>query len=101
IDPSSFYFGLGRAVFTGSIRQDGPPEDRRFAFDIQSRNAVLAPRDSAELPLVVDRIHFAGGVDLESRLVRIDTAAITTEAGSVAAAGSIGLEGRSPSIAAA
>jgi hypothetical protein len=99
IDPSPIYFGDTRGVMTGSIRPDGDAGSRKYAFDVESRGAILAPRDSNEPPLVADRIAISGKVDLPANLITVDNAAIVTPAGSLAAAGTIGIGGVSPTVA--
>jgi len=99
VDPSPFFFGDTRGVVTGSIRPEGAPEARRYAFTFESNGAILAPRDSKEAPLVADRIGVSGVADLAGRLLTFDSLAISTPKGSVAAAGSLGFEGTTPSLA--
>ncbi len=99
IDPSPFFFGDTRGVVTGSIRPEGDPKARRYIFTFESNGAILAPRDSNEKPLVAERIGLSGVADLAGKLVTIDEFAVSTSNGSVAAAGSLGFEGSTPSLA--
>ncbi len=96
VDPSPFYFGRSGASVAGSIRPDG---EGRFAFDLQSDDAVLAPSNSPAPPLAVQSIRLAGDVDLGQGVLNFDRASIVTANGSLIAAGSIGLERGGPSIA--
>ena len=96
VERSAFQFGPSGATIAGTVRPDG---NGRFAFDLVSTDAVLAPTDSPAAPLFVDRIRLAGAVDLDAGLINFDRASISTPFGSLVAAGSIGLEGGSPSIA--
>lgn len=99
VNRAVFDFGPSYSVFQGWVRPDGPAGAQRFAFDLESRDAVLAPRDSAAPPLPVGRIRFAGSVDVAGGLIHVDRASIMTERGSLTAAGSIGLEPGGPSVA--
>ena len=56
IDPSPISFGDTHGVVTGWIKPQGKPGSRQYAFDIESKGAVLASRDSNAPPLVADRI---------------------------------------------
>lgn len=94
--PSPFAIGNGGATITGEIRPDGPG---RYAFDLESTDALLAPRDSPAPPLPVDLIRLAGTVDVGAGLLHLDRASVATQHGSLVAAGSIGLERGGPSIA--
>ncbi len=96
IDPSPIYFGETRGIVTGEVKRDG---DERFVFSVQSRGAILAPRDSKEEPLVADRIELSGVADVSAKRLDLDSFIIQTEQGSFAAAGSIGFEGETPSLA--
>jgi hypothetical protein len=98
IEPSPISFGDTHGIVTGWIKPDGNPGSRRYAFDIESKGAVIAPRDSNEAPLVADRIGVTGKVDLPNNLITIDDAAIVTPIASVAATGSIGIGGPSPML---
>ncbi len=98
VEPSPFYFGVGRTLVTGSIRPVDEPERQRFAIDLRAQDATLAPRDSPAPPLVA-QLEFAGVADFSARLITVDTATIVSPAGTVAAAGSIGMEGLRPSVA--
>lgn len=92
-------FGPSYSVFQGWVRPDEAPGATGFAFDLESRDTLLAPRDSNAPPLQVGRIRFAGSVDMDGGLIHVDRASIMTERGSVTAAGSIGLETGGPSVA--
>ena len=99
VEPSPFFFGETRGVVTGSIRPEGDGESRRYAFSFESDGAILSPRDSNEKPLVADRIGLSGVADMRSRLVTINNFTLATAKGSVSAAGSLGFEGPTPSLA--
>ena len=101
IEPSLFDFGPSHAVLTGWIRPDGSPTDRRFAFNIESIDALLAPRDSPAPPLPVDRMWLAGTLDLDQQLLTFDRASVETRAGALLIAGSLGLGPAGPSLAVA
>ncbi|MCC6983809.1 MAG: hypothetical protein IT535_11105 [Bauldia sp.] len=97
IEPSTLFMGDTRAVFTGSIRAAG---EGRYDFTVESRGAVLAHGDAVgAAPLVTQRILVAGSADMIGRLVTIDNAMILAPTGSVVAAGSVGFDGASPSLA--
>ena len=96
VEPSPISFGNTHGVVTGWIKPQGAPGSRQYAFDIESKGAVLAARDLNAPPLVADRIGFTGKVDLPNNLITIDDAAIVTPVASIAAAGSIGIGGASP-----
>jgi hypothetical protein len=81
---------------TGTIRPDG---NGRFAFDLWSPDAVLAPRDSPAPPLPVESLRVTGVVDLADRVIDIGRATIDTARGSLSAAAIIGLEPGAPSLA--
>ncbi|MBN8998832.1 MAG: hypothetical protein J0H54_05395, partial [Rhizobiales bacterium] len=98
LNPSTFYFGNTRAMFTGEIRPLADPSDGRYAYQLESRGALLDVRDANEKPLIADRIALSGVADFPGHRIDINEAAIETAAGSVAAAGSIGLEGPTPSL---
>ena len=98
IDPSPILFGDTRGVITGWIKPDGKPGSRQYVFNVESKGAVLAPRDSNEPPLIADRIGVTGKVDFPNKLITIDNAAIVTPVASIAATGSIGIGGPAPSI---
>ncbi|MCW5715687.1 MAG: hypothetical protein KIT43_14340 [Bauldia sp.] len=97
IEPSRFDFGPSYIVLAGTVGSEAAGGG--LAFDIGSVNAVLAPRDSPSPPLPVDSMRLRGAADLEAGLIRIDQFSIATPYGSFDAAGSIGLEPLSPSIA--
>lgn len=96
IEPSRFDFGPSRVVLAGTI---GPDAGGGLAFDLGSVNAVLAPRDSPSPPLPVDDLRLRGAADPVAGMIRIDQFTIATPYGSFDAAGTVGLEQPSPSIA--
>jgi hypothetical protein len=100
VEPSPVYFGDTRGVITGSIRPDGDPAARKYAFDLSSRGAVLAPSDTKAPPVVADLL-LSGKADLPANLVTVENAAIVSQGGSIAAAGTIGIGGDSPTVAVA
>jgi hypothetical protein len=99
VQPSTFFFGETRGVVVGMITPEGNPAIGRYKFDLESRGAILSPRDSIESPLIADRIRVSGLADLPGKLVSFDEAVLQTQEGSVTAAGSLGFEGRTPSLA--
>ena len=99
VEPSTFFFGDTRGVVTGAIRLEGDPSAHRYAFDLDSQGTVLAPRDSPEPPLVVQRITVSGIADLPAKLFSVSNATILTQDASVVGAGSIGYDGPTPSVA--
>jgi hypothetical protein len=99
VEPSTFFFGETRGVMVGRITPEGDPAAGRYRFDLESRGAILAPSDSNEPPLIAQRIAFSGTADLPGRMLNFDNATIQTPQGSVTAAGIIGFEARTPSIA--
>ena len=78
VDPSTFFFGDTRGVVTGTISPTGDPKDRRYAFDLVSQGAILAPRDSKEAPIVAQRISVKGSADLPAKLLKIDSFELIT-----------------------
>jgi hypothetical protein len=96
VDPSAFYFGEGRGIITGSV---APAGERSYRFNLETRGAVLAPRDSDAPAMVVDRIAAVGTVDYGRRLVTFDNAVLSARGASLTASGSIGFEGPTPSLA--
>jgi hypothetical protein len=101
VQPSTFFFGETRGVVVGSIAPEGDPALGRYKFNLESRGAIFAPRDSSEPPLIAQRISVSGVADLPGKLVAFDDAVLQTPEGSVAAAGSLGFEGTTPSLAVA
>lgn len=99
VQPSTFFFGETRGVVAGVITPEGDPAIGRYEFNLESRGAILSPRDSAEPPLIAQRIRVSGLADLPGKLVSFDHAVLQTPEGSVVAAGSLGFEGRTPSLA--
>ncbi|MHA1559965.1 MAG: hypothetical protein ACTSWI_04745, partial [Alphaproteobacteria bacterium] len=89
VEPSRILAGNGGATVAGEIYPDGAG---RFAFDLQSTDALLAPSDSPAPPLAVDRMRLGGALDLNAGLLNFDRAAIFLPRGSLVAALSIGLE---------
>lgn len=98
VEPSTVYFGNTRGVITGSLRPDGDPAARKYAFDLSSRGAVLAPSDTGSPPVVADLL-VSGKADLPGNLITVENAAIVSQGGSIAAAGTIGIGGDSPTVA--
>jgi hypothetical protein len=98
IEPSTFFFGETRGVVVGKITPEGDPAAGHYRFDLESRGAILAPGDSNEAPLIAQRIGISGMADLPGRMIVLDNATIETPQGSVTAAGSIGLEAKTPSV---
>lgn len=98
LEPSQFQFGPTHAILTGEIKPLGEESDGRYSFDFESRGAYLAA-DSNSPPIVADRIALVGKADLPGKRIDITDFDITTPVASVAAAGTIGLEGPSPSLA--
>lgn len=101
VQPSTFFFGETRGVVVGLITPEGDPADGLYKFDLESRGAILAPSDSKEPPLIAQRISVSGRADLPGKLLSFDQALLQTSQGSIAAAGSLGFEGRTPSLAVA
>lgn len=101
VQPSTFFFGETRGVVAGLIAPEGDPAAGLYKFDLVSRGAILSPGDSAEPPLIAQRISFSGYADLPGKLVTFNQAALQTAQGSIHAAGSLGFEGRTPSLAVA
>jgi hypothetical protein len=101
VEPSTFFFGNTRGVLTGTIRPKGDQKERRYSFDLSSQGAILAPRDSPEPPMIVQRIALSGEADFPGKLLRFDNIELVSPEASIAAAGSLGFEGSTPSLAAA
>jgi Protein of unknown function len=99
LDPSTFYFGETRGVVTGRVFPQGDPADRRYAFELESPGAVLAPRDSNERPIIAQRIAISGVADLKAKLLNVENAVIQAQDAAIAAAGSLGFNGVTPSLA--
>ena len=95
VEPSSIHAGPTGGSFTGTIREEG---SGRYLFAFQSRDTVLAPRDSVEAPLAADLVEVAGGFDLPSRMLSLDRIIIQTPGGNLAAAGRLGFDGETPSL---
>lgn len=98
VNPSTFFFGDTRAMFTGEIRPLADPSDGRYAYSFESRGPILAARDANAPPIMADRISLSGTADFPAKRIDINEAAISSAAGSVAAAGSLGLDGPTPSL---
>ena len=98
LEPSTFFFGETRGVVAGRVYPQGEAADRRYAFEFESPGAVLAPRDSGEPPMIAQRIALSGVADLKAGVINIDNAVIVAQDAAIAAAGSIGLEGPTPSL---
>ena len=99
VEPSTFFFGDTRGVVSGYIAPDGDPAERRYTFALESPGAILAPRDSGLVPMVAQRISVSGTADFAQELLTIENFAIVAPSGSIAAAGSLGFEGETPSLA--
>ena len=99
LDPSTFYFGDTRGVVTGRVYPDGDVADRRYRFELESPGAVLAPSDSGLPPMVAQRIAISGVADLKAKVLNIENAVIQSQDAAVAAAGSMGFGGVTPSLA--
>jgi hypothetical protein len=101
VEPSTYYLGQTRGVVTGTIRPDGDPMLRRYAFNLESRGTVLAARDANAPPLPIQRMTVNGTVDLPAKFLNIQNATVSAAAGSVSGSGSIDFNGPSPSVVAA
>src|SRR6185295_4318823 len=99
VDPSPFFFGQTRGTVTGAIQPDGDPSAGRYKFAFDAPGSVLAPGDSGLPPTVAQRLSISGAADFNRRLLTIDNGIIATQDASVAAAGSFGFDGESPSMA--
>jgi Protein of unknown function len=99
LDPSTFYFGETRGVVTGRIFPEGDAADRRYGFEIESPGAILAPRDSGLPPMIAQRIAISGVADLKAKVLNVENALIQAQDAAVAAAGSMGFGGVTPSVA--
>ncbi|MCX5493503.1 DUF3971 domain-containing protein [Kaistia dalseonensis] len=99
IEPSSFFFGDTRGVVTGVVKPITDIADGRYSFSLESQNSILAARDANAPPIVADRIALAGTADFPGKRIDFTDAVLTSQAGSIAAAGTLGLEGPTPSLA--
>jgi hypothetical protein len=99
LDPSTFYFGQTRGVVTGRIFPQGDAADRRYGFELASPGAILAPSDSGLPPMIAQRIAVSGVADLKARVVNFENAVIQAQDATIAAAGSLGFSGVTPSLA--
>ncbi len=99
VEPSTFFFGNTRGVVTGTIAPEGDPADRSYNFRFDSPGAILAPEDSGEPPMVAQRISVVGNANFKQKLLSIANFAIVAPNASIAAAGSLGFEGATPSLA--
>ena len=98
LDPSNFQFGPTNAVLTGAIKPLSDKSDGRYSFDFETRGAMLAS-DTQSPAIVADRIALVGTADFPGKRIDITDFDITTPVASVAAAGTLGLEGATPSLA--
>ena len=98
VEPSSVHAGPTGGTFTGVIRDEG---GGRYIFAFESRDAVLAPRDSGQPPLAVESLEVSGSADLASRRLDVDRLVIQTAEGTLAAAVRLGFTGETPSLAVA
>ncbi len=98
VEPSNFQFGPTSAVVTGAIKPLGDRSDGRYSFDFETHGATLAA-DSNSPPIVADRIALVGTADFPGKRIDITDFDITTPVATVAAAGTLGLEGATPSMA--
>ncbi len=96
VEPSSIHIGDTGGTFTGVVQDAG---SGRYAFAFESRDAILAPRDSGEEPLETDLIELSGSADLRSSMLDLDRVIIQTRQGSFAGAGRLGFTGETPSFA--
>jgi hypothetical protein len=99
VEPSTVFFGETRGVVVGTITPEGDPALGRYKYQLESRGAILSPRDSTEPPLIAQRIAVSGVADLAEKLVTFDEAILQTPLGSITAAGSLGFEAQTPSLA--
>lgn len=99
VEPSTFFFGETRGMVSGRIVPEGDVAEGRYRFDLRSRGTILAPGDSPEAPLIAQEIAVIGIADIPGRLLNFDNAHIQTPVGSIAAAGSLGFEASTPSLA--
>jgi hypothetical protein len=99
VDPSPFFFGETRGAITGRIRPLGDPADGRYGFTFDAPGAIVASGDSGAPPMVAQRLSLSGEADFKRRLLTIDDAIIAGPEASLAAAGSVGFDGESPSLA--
>ncbi|MHA1553251.1 MAG: hypothetical protein ACTSU0_02440 [Alphaproteobacteria bacterium] len=98
VDRSNFFFGETRGSIAGRIESVGDAANRIYRYNFISPGAVLKPRDTDLPPLIARRITFSGTYDPHARQLNIDDASIITDDGSVAAVGSLGFEGETPSL---
>lgn len=96
VEPSSIHIGDTGGSFTGLVQDAG---GGRYVFAFESRDAILAPRDSGEEPLAAELIEFSGSADLASSMLDLDRIIIQSGQGSFAAAGRLGFTGETPSLA--
>ena len=75
------------------------PRRPQYNFRFDSPGAILAPEDSGEPPMVAQRISVVGKADFKQKLLSIANFAIVAPNASIAAAGSLGFEGATPSLA--
>jgi hypothetical protein len=99
VEPSSFFFGDTRAIVAGEIKPLTDKPDGRYGFQLESRNAMLFARDANAPPIIADRLAVVGTADVRAKRIDFTDAAINTQGGSIAAAGSLGFDGPTPSLA--
>ena len=99
VEPSSFIFGDTRAVVAGEVKPLTDTADGRYGFQLESRNAMLYSPDANAPPIVADRMAVVGTIDVPAKRVDFTDAVITTSGGSIAAAGTLGLDGPPPTHA--
>ena len=98
LEPSNFEFGPTKAVLTGLIKPLGDGSDGRYSFDFESKGAILAA-DKRSPAIVADRIALVGETNFGEKRIDITDFDITTPEAAVRAAGTIGLDGATPSLA--
>ncbi|BCP53076.1 membrane protein [Kaistia sp. 32K] len=99
VEPSSLFFGDTRMVVAGEVKPLSDKPDGRYSFNLESRNAMLFASDANAPPIIADRIAIVGTADIPARRLDFTDAAINTQGGSIAAAGSLGFDGATPSLA--
>jgi hypothetical protein len=99
VEPSSFIAGDTRAIVAGEVKPQSDVADGRYSFQLESRNAMLFSPDANAPPIIADRIAVVGTADIPAKRLDFTDAAITTQGGSIAAAGSLGFDGPTPSLA--
>ncbi|SDB11342.1 YhdP family protein [Bauldia litoralis] len=99
VEPSPVFFGETRGIATGWVRPAGGTGGGRYAFDIQSRGAVLAAKDANAPPIVAERLGISGILDLPGRLLDIEDLSVQSASGSMTLAGTVGFEEEGTSLA--